>query len=210
MEDVSITSITDGTWITGGDGVLHSPTSIASSAITPSKGARRVMYSSCRSASSICASARFSPARATSPAARAARAAARAARPSRALEAIEAVGRNDPLLGEAAIALELALAALRRHARARPLGQRRLALAAREIEARPGHACVELEQHVAGLHPIAPALRQRDDAPTLLRRELGASARLHRAGPGVRDRLLDTAALDRGHLHRHRIGGEDR
>jgi len=46
-------STTAGAWRSGGDGVIHSPTSTATSAITPSKGARITIFSNSTSIAAI-------------------------------------------------------------------------------------------------------------------------------------------------------------
>src|SRR5262249_29866082 len=96
-----------------------------------------------------------------------------------AAEAVEPVLGDDALRREPLVALELALAALRRDAGALALGRGRLALALREVEARARDARVELEQDVARVDAIALVPGQRDDAAALLGRELGAPPRLH-------------------------------
>ena len=53
-----MTSTTAGAVRSGGDGVIHSPTSTATSAMTPSKGARITSFSSSTSIAAIWACAR--------------------------------------------------------------------------------------------------------------------------------------------------------
>ncbi len=187
-----------GTGTAGGDGVVYSPSSIATSAMTPSNGARSTNWP-------VWLWASASVERACSISAWAARQAA-AERLGRGRRLIQGIGRDDPLPVQPLQPVALAHVALDVGAGLLALRLGGLQLAAGDRHLGLGHVGVEAQQDVAGLDFRALAERDGDHLAADLGRELGSPPGLDRAGPGVGDRLLHPAPgrLDDGHRDRVR------
>ena len=194
-------SRTGGMGSAGGEGEVHSPSSMKVSATMPSKGARRVVWRSWARARATAEAARSTVARA------ARHAASRGAR--LAVDAVDLVRGHDSLRGEAARPVALALGALGGEAGLVALGERGLVLVLGEAELRPLQRVLDPQEHVARAHAAAPPVGERQHPPARLRGELGAAPGLHGAGARVRDRLLDAPLLGGHGAHRDGSGGED-
>ena len=180
-------SSTGGIGSAGGEGVVHSPTSMKRSATMPSKGARSTVLSSSASRGpSPSPRARPPPA---PPGRRPRR--ARASLSTRSTRSSETM----PCCASCACARARARRARPRGRPARAARRGRLLVLARGAAAPAGAS----RRGAAARRPAARApraARQRQHPAADLGRELGAAAGLDRAGPRVGDRLLD-AALSR-------------
>jgi hypothetical protein len=168
----------------GGEGVIHSPTSVVTSATTPSAGARRTVFSRFTRAA---ASRLGLPIRARRCRAR------RRRRVAPALELVEPLDRDELLAGERLVARQLALELLGRPAGLDPGRPGRLDGTLLEIDLRPVVALGDPHEDVALADPGAFPDGELAHAPADLGRELRAAARFDRAGLAVGDALLDAS-----------------
>ena len=186
----------------GGDGEVHSPSSMKVSATTPSKGARSTVLSSWARASATADAAR-------SAAARAARQAAAAVRDWLSTSSIRSVetmpwAASDRVRSSSRAARSAARQAWSRWAAAA------LRSSSLTPQLRPLQRVVDAQQQVALLDDGAPAAGEREHLAADLGRELGPPPRLHGAGPRVGDGLLDAALLDGHDPHGDALGREER
>ena len=186
----------------GGEGEVHSPSSMKVSATMPSKGARRTVLSS------------WAPGRGPPPSPLARRRPGRRGRRRRRRCASLStrssdLGGDEAVLGELRGAVAVAPRPLGGEAGLVALGEGGLPLVPGEAELRPLEGVVDAQEEVALPHTRAPPAGELEDAPAGLGGELGAAAGLHGAGARVRDRLLDAALLGGDGADRDGVGGED-
>ena len=200
---MSIRSSTGGIGSAGGEGVVHSPTSMKVSATTPSKGARSTVLSSC--------GARQRHRRVRPLGRRARRPAAGLGRARLAVDGVEQVGGDDALRGERARPLAARARRARRPGRPGRAGRRRPC--ARPRRARSCARCSASSTRSSS-SPVcttrSPPAGQREHLAADLGRELGAAPGLDGPRARVRDGLLDAALLDGHDAHGDALGGEER